>query len=153
MKLPENGGIEAMARVGGMRVYIAEERGPAGYNMIIQPRDRPGSYGRVSYQPPRDYKPTDAAALDDSTVLVLNRRYSPLAGVSAVLTELPIDAARLSAGEPEVVAELTPPVTVDNMEALAVRREGGRTFVYMASDDNFSPLQRTIILKFELLPR
>ena len=29
--------------------------------------------------------------------------------------------------------------------------EGGRTFIYLVSDDNFSPLQRTLLLKFELL--
>jgi len=152
-KLPGNGGIEAMARVGDIRLYLAEEPGESGYNLILQPRDRPGSYGRLVFAGPPSYKPTDAVALDERTVLVLNRRYSPLAGVSAILMALPIDSARLTVGTPETIAELVPPVTVDNMEALAIRREGGRTFVYMASDDNFSPLQRTLILKFELLAR
>lgn len=152
MKLPGNGGIEAMARVADIRLYLAEDPGDAGYNLILQPRDRPGSYGRLAFTGPPSYKPTDAVALDDETVLVLNRRYSPLAGVSAILMALPVNAARLTVGTPEVIAELVPPVTVDNMEALAVRRENGRTFIYMASDDNFSPLQRTLLLKFELLP-
>ena len=152
MKLPGNGGIEAMARVGELRLFLAEETGGADYNLILQSRDRAGSYGRVRFRPPHDYKPTDAVAIGADRVLILNRRYSPLAGVSAVLMELKIDPARLSAAEPRVVAEMVPPVTVDNMEAIAARQQGGRTFIYMASDDNFSPLQRTIVLKFELLP-
>jgi hypothetical protein len=36
------------------------------------------------------------------------------------------------------------------MEALAVEREGGRTILWIASDDNFNPLQRTLLLKFGL---
>jgi hypothetical protein len=36
------------------------------------------------------------------------------------------------------------------MEALSVTRELGRTIVWIASDDNFSPLQRTLLLKFAL---
>ena len=38
------------------------------------------------------------------------------------------------------------------MEGVALRREGDRTFVYLVSDDNFNPLQRTLLMKFELLP-
>jgi hypothetical protein len=37
------------------------------------------------------------------------------------------------------------------MEALALRRDGGRTFLYIASDDNLNSLQRTLLMKFELL--
>jgi hypothetical protein len=35
------------------------------------------------------------------------------------------------------------------MEGLAVTQEGGRTIVWLASDDNLLPLQRTLLLKFE----
>ena len=46
---------------------------------------------------------------------------------------------------------LQPPLTVDNMEALSVTVENGRTIVWIASDDNFFPLQRTLLLKFALV--
>ena len=49
------------------------------------------------------------------------------------------------------IATLAAPLTVDNMEALSVTRENGRTIVWLASDDNFIPLQRTLLLKFELV--
>ena len=40
---------------------------------------------------------------------------------------------------------------IDNMEGLAVRRgPKGETLLYMISDNNFSPFQRTVLLMFEL---
>jgi hypothetical protein len=40
---------------------------------------------------------------------------------------------------------------IDNMEGIAVRRgPKGETLLYLISDDNFSPLQRTLLLMFEL---
>jgi hypothetical protein len=40
---------------------------------------------------------------------------------------------------------------IDNMEGLAVHRTAaGETVLTMISDDNFSPLQRTVLLQFTL---
>jgi hypothetical protein len=36
------------------------------------------------------------------------------------------------------------------MEGISVTREGGRTIVWLTSDDNYSPLQQTLLLKFAL---
>jgi hypothetical protein len=36
------------------------------------------------------------------------------------------------------------------MEGLAVHREGGETILTLISDDNFSRLQRTLLLEFAL---
>jgi hypothetical protein len=93
-------------------------------------------------------------ALPDGRVLVINRHYTPVDGVSAVLTVIDPEAIRPGAvliGRE--LARLAPPLTVDNMEALAVTREGGRTIVWIASDDNFNPLQRTLLLKFAMEER
>jgi hypothetical protein len=41
---------------------------------------------------------------------------------------------------------------IDNMEALSVHRSAqGDTVLTLISDDNFSPLQRTILLQFTLV--
>ncbi len=41
---------------------------------------------------------------------------------------------------------------IDNMEGLAVTRSaGGAILLTMISDDNFSPLQRTILLRFAVV--
>ena len=50
----------------------------------------------------------------------------------------------------EEVATIGPPLTRDNFEALAVTQEGGRTVVWLASDDNLLPLQMSLLMKFRL---
>jgi hypothetical protein len=40
---------------------------------------------------------------------------------------------------------------IDNMEGLAVHQEAGKTILTLISDDNFSMIQRTILLEFELV--
>jgi hypothetical protein len=43
-------------------------------------------------------------------------------------------------------------LSVDNMEAIdAIRSPDGKTLIYVASDDNYSPLQTTLLMMFELL--
>ena len=153
--LPGNAGIEAMARIGKSGwLYLAEEQDSDGNNegLLDVRGSGTGGYGRVRYTPPAGFRPTDAAALDDANVLLLSRRYAPLSGVAAAIESVPVDIRQMALGRGTPVAMLAPPLSVDNMEGIAVRREGARTAVYIVSDDNFSPLQRTLLLKFELLP-
>ena len=49
------------------------------------------------------------------------------------------------------IARLAPPLTIDNMEGVSVTVENGRNIVWLVSDDNFFPLQRTLLLKFALV--
>ncbi len=150
--LPPNGGIEAMAKVGGAWLYIAEAQLAGRHEgVLLSPAGLNRNYARVAVDVPAPYSPTDAHALGDDQILILARRFSPMQGVGAALLLAPVDGARMALGKSELLAELAPPLTVDNMEGLAVVRSGARTFVYLVSDDNFSPLQRTLVLKFELL--
>lgn len=151
--LPPNGGIEAMARAGDMWLFLAEDP-PAGRHagLLVAANRADGAFGRPRLDPPPGFKPTDAAALDDDLIAILFRRFSAATGVAAAIGIVRIDRDRLTLGPVELVASFAPPLSVDNFEALAVRRMGARTFLYVASDDNFSPLQRSLLLKFELLP-
>ena len=95
------------------------------------------------------FRVTDAATMPDGRLLILNRRFSWLDGASARLAVA--DSADLRAGATiagREIAELRAPLAVDNMEALSVVREGGRTIVRIASDDNFMGAQRTLLLEF-----
>ena len=56
-------------------------------------------------------------------------------------------AAAAGAVSVTVAVEELPPVTV---EGLSVTREAGRTILWLTSDDNYSPLQRTLLMKFAL---
>ena len=152
--LPPNKGVEAMARLPGAWIYLGEAIGKDGLSegVIAPAGDFARRHARAKFRMPEGYAPTDAQALDEGHALVVGRRFSIAAGMSAVVAILPVDARAMTFGPPQVLAQLAPPLNVDNMEGLTIAREGGRTFVYLCSDDNFSPIQRTLLLKFELLP-
>jgi hypothetical protein len=106
---------------------------------------------RFYYQPPRGFSPTDAAELPDGRVLVLNRYFSIFDGVAAALLIIDprdIVADRIVRAQP--VLRLAPPLNIDNMEAISIEQQDGQTIVWIASDDNFNPLQQTLLFKFAL---
>ena len=54
---------------------------------------------------------------------------------------------------PHEVARLASPWAVDNLEGIAATKgQRGETLLWLISDDNFNPLQRNILLQFELMP-
>jgi len=65
-----------------------------------------------------------------------------------------IPVAELKPGkliEGEVLLEATDRLNIDNMEAIAVHRSrAGETILTLMSDDNYSPLQRSLIMQFAL---
>jgi hypothetical protein len=152
-----NAGPEAMARLADGRFLLFAE-GPddqrATSDAVLFEGDpaEPGTRAvRLRYRRVPGYRVTDAGLLPDGRLILLNRRFAWLEGFSAVVTVAETrgltEGATIAGRE---VAALRPPVTVDNMEALSVTVENGRTIVWIASDDNFFPLQRTLLLKFEL---
>ncbi|WP_332040971.1 esterase-like activity of phytase family protein [Parasphingorhabdus sp.] len=165
-KWPSNGGAEAMLRLagrgqGGDRFLIFSESAHYGkargvYQALIFDGD-PAAEGMepklFGYRPPKGYLITDAALLPDGRALLLHRRFTPLEGVSAIVSigDLSqIEPGEIWSGEP--IASLKPPMTLDNMEALAVTREGDDTIIWIASDDNFNVVQQSLLMKFRLLP-
>lgn len=153
-KWSSNRGAEAMVRMPGGRFLIFAEGDEGGSQAVLfegDPAVRGARAVAMRYRPPAGYRITDAALLPDGRLLLLNRRVSLFGGMSAklVVADLPRPAeGAMIAGEE--IAELGRPLTIDNMEALSVGREGGRTIVWLASDDNFNPLQRTLLLKFAI---
>lgn len=152
-----NSGGEAIVRLRDGRFLIfSEGRGDSGpTEAILFDRDptAPGAVAtRFSYARPEGYRITDAAELPDGRLLLLNRRFALLDGISARLVIAdPADIRTGGVLKGEEVARLAPPLTVDNMEGLSIGREGGRTIVWIASDDNFLNLQRNLLLKFALV--
>ena len=107
---------------------------------------------RFEYKRAARFRPTGATRLPDGDILTLERRYTIIGGVAALLRVIPRETIQSGAllDGPEL-ARLAPPLTVDNMEGIAVRRDSaGRTLIYLISDDNFSVLQRTLLMMFEL---
>jgi hypothetical protein len=153
-----NTGAEAIARLpDGRFVIFAEGRSdddPHSDVVLFEgdPSDAETRTHRLRYRRQPGYRVTDAAVLPDGRLLVLNRGFGLLAGFSAMLTI--VDPAGLREGailEGREAAIFAPPLTADNMEALSVTVENGRTIVWIASDDNFFPFQRTLLMKFALV--
>ena len=153
---PINSGAEAMTRLAdGRYAVFAEVSNQHEFSPVVLFDGDPSLPATrtltLRHRRLEGFRVTDAAALSDGRVLLLNRRFGILEGISAIVSV--VDQRDLIAGatlEPRVLAELSAPLTVDNMEALSVTRDGGRTIVWIASDDNFFPLQRTLLLKFAL---
>jgi hypothetical protein len=151
-----NAGPEAMVRLTDGRFIVFGEgtNGGATSEAVLfdgDPADPATRAFPLTYRRVPGYRITDAALLPDGRLLLLNRRFELFEGISAVVTIA--EARDLRPGgtiEGREIAALRPPVTVDNMEALSVTVENGRTIVWIASDDNFFPLQQTLLLKFAL---
>jgi len=101
--------------------------------------------------PPAGHRITEAAQLPGGALLLLARGYTLSGGWTAGLLvgRLPDKPGAII--QTQEVATLAAPHNVDNMEALSVTSEQGRTIVWIASDDNLWGLQRTLLMKFEWL--
>ena len=104
------------------------------------------------YRPPQGYKATDAKLLPDGRLLILNRHIGFPEGFSAILSVLdPAEIAKDAVVESTAIAVLKAPLLVDNMEGLAIAREGNDTVIWLISDDNFNVWQRSLLMKFTLI--
>ena len=149
--LPENSGIEALATLADDSILAIAEGNETDKNSpAFLWRD--GAWSPLRYPHTENYRPSGATRLPNGDLLVVERRYTVLDGVGIRLTAVP--AAAIIPGailQPVEIARLLPPLTIDNMEGIDVRRnERGETLIYLVSDDNFSPVQRTLLLLFAL---
>ena len=152
-----NAGAEAMVRLADGRFLVfAEGRSGEATSPVLSFDGDPAVAGTgavsLRYRPSAGFRVTDVPLLQDGRLLILSRRLSLLSRVRArlAIAELPAPEAGATI-EGRDFAELAAPLAVDNMEALSVGRESGRTIVRIASDDNFMAIQRTLLLEFELV--
>ena len=107
----------------------------------------------LSVVPHDPFAITSVANAPGGGIFLLERRFSLLGGGGMELRHIgPSELHEGARLEGEVLANLaTQDANIDNMEGVAVREgPNGETFLYMISDDNYSPLQRTVLLMFEL---
>lgn len=149
---PRNGGIEAMTLLAdGKLLLIAEDFGQGGRNVAwVSSKE---GWSVLTYGVDGGYQPTGAATLDNGDVLVIERRFTLRRGAGGRIKRIAKESIKPGAHlEGTVIAEIRPPLTVDNFEGIEARRDSnGRTLIYLISDDNHNPLQRTLLLMFELI--
>jgi hypothetical protein len=156
--LPGNKSFEAVAvatktsALAGGVVAVAERARPGAavptHGYILTGPGR----GRFSVARSEDFEITDLAFLPSGEALLLERRFTVLTGVAIRLRRLAPDAIHPGAlVDGPVIFEADAGYQIDNMEGLAVHREGEATILTLISDDNFSMLQRNLVLEFELV--
>ena len=136
---------------------FAEEKVNPGDDQLAAMEAYPGdgvAHTRMLSVVPHDpFAITSAANAPDGGIFLLERRYSLAGGVGMELRHIGANEIRPGARlQGEVLANLSYQDTnIDNMEGIAVRKgPRGETLLYIVSDDNFSPIQRTLLLMFEL---
>ena len=100
-----------------------------------------------------DFDVSDCVILPPDSLLLLERSYSPARGVAMRIRRIALAAIKPGAlvdGKELIAADLG--FQIDNMEGIAVHRNAaGETILTLVSDDNFSVLQRSLLLQFALV--
>jgi hypothetical protein len=107
---------------------------------------------RFSVKRSDDFDISDCTILPPNELLLLERSFSPLRGVAMRIRRVSLASVKDSAlvdGTPLITADLG--FQIDNMEGIGVHRTpSGETVLTLVSDDNFSVLQRNLLLQFTL---
>jgi hypothetical protein len=157
-KLPYNKGLEALVMVprglplAGSLIAISERGLDAAGNIIAFLVGGP-TPGQFSVRRTNDFDVSDAVLLPSGELLVLERKFSWLSGVGIRIRRISLKSVSPGAvvdGPPIFDADLGH--EIDNMEGIDAHvTSEGDTVLTLVSDDNFSMLQRTLLLQFKLV--
>ncbi|MBR1123331.1 esterase-like activity of phytase family protein [Bradyrhizobium lablabi] len=157
-KLPYNKGLEALVMVpkgqplAGTLIAISE-RGLDAQGNILGFLIGGKTPGQFSLRRTDKFDVSDAALLSSGELLVLERKFSFIGGVGIRIRSIPIRSVAPGAvvdGPVIFLADLGN--EVDNMEGIDSHvTPEGETVITMVSDDNFSMIQRNLLLQFTLV--
>jgi len=154
--LHRNAGLEAMAATADGALLVGAEGGDARTTPLwLAPRDAQTPVAsRISYPNAPGFSLTSLDRLPGGGFVALERFYAPVVGARAriaMFSEDSLNARGDALPELTVLAELAPPMPVDNFEGVAAQRlSNGVTRIYIVSDDNFSSRQRTLLYAFDV---
>ncbi len=155
--LPSNRGIECLVMppkgqpLAGTLIAISE-RGLDVAGNILGFLIGPGG-GSFTVKRSDEFDVSDCALTPRGDLLILERRFSWTRGLAIRIRRVPLArvSPRAVLDGPEVIfADMGS--QIDNFEGMAVHREAsGAVVLTLISDDNFSPLQRTMLLQFTMV--
>ncbi|TFV70026.1 twin-arginine translocation pathway signal [Bradyrhizobium frederickii] len=160
-KLPSNKGLEALVVVpkgkdqnlplAGTLIAFSERGLDADGNLTAFLIGGP-TPGQFSVRRTEKYDISDAVLLPSGELLILERKFSWFTGVNIRIRSIPLKSivpGALVDGPALFVADLGH--EIDNMEGIDAHvTPEGETVLTLISDDNFSMLQRTLLLQFTL---
>ena len=147
----ENEGMEGIAAGSGEGFWASGESG--GIWICWPARCEPAVWPPTEAPTDEDFRITSLAALDD--LYILERAYHSDRNTNSIrigfLGYGQLRDGQRSGGIWVYMDDFTAPATVDNFEGIAaVRRPDGGVRLYILSDDNFNPGQRTLLLAFDV---
>ena len=151
---PANSGLETFETLPGGAMLACGEWAEAGRANCVRINDAGAETFELAAPPElaeHGGAPVDAACVSDAVCYILFRSYRPGYGNRAAIVELTDQGS-------QTLGVLTPEVSIDNFEGLAVREQYGKTYLYLVSDDNLRncayvkdpTCQRTLLVKFEI---
>jgi hypothetical protein len=157
-KLPNNKGLEALVFVpkgqplAGTLIAMSERGLDASGNLIAFLVGGP-TPGQFSVRRSEEFDISDATLLPAGDLLILERKFSWLSGIGIRIRRIPLASVAPGAViDGSSIFEANLANEVDNMEGIdAHLTTDGETVLTMVSDDNFSPIQRTLLLQFALV--
>jgi hypothetical protein len=155
--LPSNQGLEAL-------VFVPKGFALAGTLIALSERglDKAGNIlafliggptpGTFTVKRDAGYDISDAALLPGGDLVLLERKFSWTSGLAVRMRRIALaDIKPGAVVEGPVLFEADLGYEIDNMEGLSVHRgANGEVVLTLISDDNFSMLQRTLLLQFTL---
>jgi hypothetical protein len=155
---PGNQGIEG-------KVFVPKGRPLAGTLIAISERglDKAGNIrgfliggttpGEFTIRRRDEFDVTDAALIPGGDLLILERHFSFLRGLGMRIRRIQLEAIMPGALlDGPVLIQAGNAHQIDNLEAMAVHKNAaGETILTLVSDDNFSRLQQTVLLRFALI--
>jgi hypothetical protein len=139
------------APLGGALIAVTEQSLDAAGNHRSYVLDG-AQVERFSVKRSDDFDVSDCTILPPADMLLLERRFSPLRGVAIRIRKLHLaDVKEGALVDGPALFEADLGYQIDNMESIAVHRNAkGETILTLVSDDNFSSLQRNLLLQFAL---
>ena len=159
-KLPYNRGLESLVYIGkgqrlaGTILAISERSLDANGNIAAFLIGGP-SPGIFYIKRSNDFDISDATLLPSGDVLLLERKFSLTKGVGIQVRCIPVSLiAPGSVVDGPVLFAADLGSEIDNFEGIASHvSRVGETVITLISDDNFSVIQRTLLVQFTLLGR
>ena len=146
-KLPFNGGFEAVEEMADGRLVLIAEGFDNATETDFWLQQKDGTWQQKKLLLTDAFRPTGLTRLPESnTFILMERFYKNFQGFKVRLSVFDIEQGVRS----KILAELSAPYTLDNFEGIASYIDDqGRVILTLVSDDNFSPLQRTLLMRFQ----
>ncbi|ACS80632.1 esterase-like activity of phytase family protein [Maridesulfovibrio salexigens] len=149
---PKNGGIEAILKLPDNSIFTLTEGDDSVSALSKAALFVDGKWINFEYKRNSHYRPTSAGNLADGRILILERKYRGPGTLG--IRFCTINRNQMKEGavlSPEFFCEINLPIPRDNYEGMdIIKDKEGAQWIYIISDDNFSPVQHTLLTLLEL---